>query len=76
MGLLGQKEQHELMKKLNLEPKSSYISSIFFLSYLIHIYRGVQMFVCLSVGMWNANGNPNPCTDLDEILHTHSHLPK
>jgi len=21
--------------------------------------------------MWRANGNPNPCTDLDEILHTH-----
>jgi len=28
---------------------------------------GVQMFVCLFVGMWRANGNPNPCTDLDEI---------
>jgi len=24
--------------------------------------------------MWRANGNPNPCTDLDEILHTHPHL--
>jgi len=23
---------------------------------------GLQMFVCLSVGMWRANGNPNPCT--------------
>jgi len=23
--------------------------------------------------MWRANGNPNPCTDLDEILHTHPH---
>jgi len=34
------------------------------------------MFVCLSVGMWSANGNPNPCTDLDEILHTHPHLLK
>jgi len=32
------------------------------------------MFVCPSVGMWGANGNPNPCTDLDEILHTHHHL--
>jgi len=21
--------------------------------------------------MWRANGNPNPCTDLDEILYTH-----
>jgi len=21
--------------------------------------------------MWRANGNPNPCTHLDEILHPH-----
>jgi len=34
------------------------------------------MFVCLSVGMWRANGNPNPCTNLDEILHAHPHLSK
>jgi len=26
--------------------------------------------------MWRANGNPNPFTDLDEILHAHSHLSK
>jgi len=26
--------------------------------------------------MWRANGNPNPFTDLDEILHTHPHLSK
>jgi len=26
--------------------------------------------------MWRANGNPNHCTDLDEILHTHPHLSK
>jgi len=26
--------------------------------------------------MWRVNGNPNPCTDLDEILHTHPHLSK
>jgi len=27
-----------------------------------------QMIVCLSVvGMWRADGNPNSCTDLDEI---------
>jgi len=32
------------------------------------------MFVCLSVGMWRAIGNPNLCTDLDEILHTRPHL--
>jgi len=28
----------------------------------------VCLSVCLSVGMWRANGNPNPCTDLHEIL--------
>jgi len=37
---------------------------------------GVQMLVCLSVSMWRANGNPNPCTHLNEILHTHPHLSK
>jgi len=37
---------------------------------------GVQMFVCLSVGMWRANGNPNLSADLDEILLAHPHLPK
>jgi len=26
--------------------------------------------------MWRANGNPNPYSDLDEILHTHPHLSK
>jgi len=26
--------------------------------------------------MWRANGNPNPCTNLDEIFHTHPHLSK
>jgi len=26
--------------------------------------------------MWRANGNPNPCTDLDKILHAHPHLLK
>jgi len=26
--------------------------------------------------MWRANGNPNHCTDLDEILHTHPHMSK
>jgi len=34
------------------------------------------MFVCPSVGMWRANGNPNPFTDPDEILHPHSSLSK
>jgi len=32
--------------------------------------------VCLFVGTWRANGNPNPYTDLDEILHPHPHLSK
>jgi len=35
---------------------------------------GVQMFVCLSVGMWRDNENPNPYTDLDEIFHAYPHL--
>jgi len=26
--------------------------------------------------MWRCNGNLNPCTDLDEILHAHAHLSK
>jgi len=37
---------------------------------------GVQMFVCLSVGMWRANGNPNPYTNIDEIVCAHLHLSK
>jgi len=37
---------------------------------------GIQMFVCPSVGMWRANGNPNPCTDLDDVLLTYPHLYK
>jgi len=34
------------------------------------------LFVCLSVGMWRAHGNPNPYTDLDEIFYAHPHLSK
>jgi len=34
------------------------------------------MFVCLSVGMWRAYGNPNPWTNLNEILQAHPHLSK
>jgi len=30
----------------------------------------------LSVGLWRANGNLNPCTDPDEIFHAHPHLSK
>jgi len=32
------------------------------------------MFVCLPVGMWRANRNPNPCNNPDKILHTHLNL--
>jgi len=34
------------------------------------------MFVCPSVGMRRANGNTNPCTDRNEILHAHTRLSK
>jgi len=34
------------------------------------------MYGFLSVGMGMANGNPNPCTDLDEIFQVHPHLSK
>jgi len=46
--------------------------------FYIYIYKWAYryLFVCLSVGMWRANRNPNPCTDLDEILHTHPNLSK
>jgi len=37
---------------------------------------GVQMFVCISLGMWRANRNPTPFTDLDNVLHPHPHLSK
>jgi len=30
----------------------------------------------MSVGMWRANGSPNPCTDVDEVLNAHPHLSK
>jgi len=36
----------------------------------------VCLFVCMSVGMWRANQNPNPYTNLDEIFHAHPHLSK
>jgi len=26
--------------------------------------------------MWRGKGNPNPCTNLDEIFHAHPHLSK
>jgi len=40
------------------------------------VRRCTQLFVCLSVGMWRANGNPNPYTVLDEIFNAHLHLSK
>jgi len=30
----------------------------------------------LSVGVWRVNENPNPCTNLNEILQEHPHLSK
>jgi len=35
----------------------------------MNIYKNGRTVVCLSFGMWRANGNPNPFNDLDEILH-------
>jgi len=56
---------------------SSSYGKICLLIMYIYIYKmGVQMFVCLSVGRWRSNGNPNPCTNLDEIFHAHHHLSK
>jgi len=48
------------------------------LFYLIYRFKNGRTDVCLSVGMWRwrANGNPNPYTDLDEILHAHSFMSK
>jgi len=40
------------------------------------MYKSGCTDVCLSVGMWKANGNFNPCTDLNEILQEHPHLSK
>jgi len=42
----------------------------------IYIYKNGRTDVCLSIGMWRANGNLNPCTDLDEILPAYSYLSK
>jgi len=57
-----------------------YLYLKYYLLSSVYIYKNgrtdVCPFVCLSVGMWRANGNPNPCTDLDEILHAHPHVSK
>jgi len=48
-------------------------------SHLLYIKNGhtdVCLFVRPSVGMWRANGIPNPYTDLDEIFHAHPNLSK
>jgi len=45
--------------------------------FILHYINGrtdVRVSVCLSVGMWRANGNQNPCPNLDEILNAHPHL--
>jgi len=45
----------------------------------VYIKMGVKnvcLDVCLSNGMWRVNENPNPFTNLNEILHTHTHLSK
>jgi len=34
------------------------------------------LFVCLSVGVLRPNGNPNPCMDLNRILHAPHHPSK
>jgi len=41
-----------------------------------YIKMSAKVFVCTSVGMWRANGNPNPFTDLDKILHAHPTCPR
>jgi len=41
---------------------------------LLYIHINGRTDVCLSVGMWRVDGNPNPCTDCDEILHMHPHM--
>jgi len=47
---------------------------------IIYIYKNrrtdVCLLICMSVGMWKANWNPNPCMDLDKTLHSHLHLSK
>jgi len=47
-----------------------------FMRISIYMYKNGRTDVCLSVDMWRANGNPNPCSNLDDILHPHPHLSK
>jgi len=56
--------------------RSALLSLIFHPSIYLYEYLNGLTNVCLSVGMWRANGNPNFCMDLDKILHTHPHLSK
>jgi len=63
-----------IQKKNHSENSFCLIFYLYILS--LYIKMGVQMFVCLFVGMWRANGNPNPCTDLDEIFHANPLLSK
>jgi len=52
----------------NKNPKKSIYIYIYIYIYINDVY--------LSGGMWRSNRNPNPCTDLGEILHTHPQLSK
>jgi len=49
-----------------------------YISIYLYIYKWAYrcLSVYLSVGMWRGNRNPNPCTNPDEILHTHPYLSK
>jgi len=38
---------------------------------IFYLYKNGRADVCLSVGMWRAIGNPNPCTNRDEIEHAY-----
>jgi len=42
----------------------------------VYIYKNGRTDVCLPVGLWRANGNPNHFTDQEEILHPHPYLSK
>jgi len=59
------------LQKKFLESKFDFIFYSFY-----YVYKNGRTDVCLSVGMWRVNGNPNPWTDLDEIFHAHPHLSK
>jgi len=55
----------KMLSRLQINPGSAG-----YLSKSMYLKMGIQMFV------WRANGNPNRCNDLDEILHAHPYLSK